>query len=64
MGVKDELLNKLSLLFTFETLKIIGIIHNTSGGIYFNLYVRSGPEVTKTFFMLNSIKHEILNAHK
>ena len=24
----------------------------------------SGPEVIKPFFMLNSVEHEILNAHK
>ena len=26
--------------------------------------MRSGPEVIKLFFMLNSTEHEILNAHK
>ena len=25
---------------------------------------RSGPDVIKFFFMLNSVEHEILNAHK
>ena len=28
------------------------------------LPVRSGPEVIKLFFMLNSVEHKILNAHK
>ena len=26
--------------------------------------VKSGPEVIKLFFVLNSLEHEILNAHK
>ena len=43
MGIKGEILNLLSLLSTFQTLKIIGYIHNTSGGSFFfsNLYVWS-----------------------
>ena len=45
MGIKGEILNQLLLLSTFQTLKIIGFIHNTSGGSFFflssNLYVWS-----------------------
>ena len=48
MGIKGEIINLLSLLSTFQTLKIIGFIQNTSGGIFFffffffpNLYVWS-----------------------
>ena len=26
--------------------------------------MEAGPEVIKLFFMLNSVEHEILNAHK
>ena len=26
--------------------------------------LKPGPEVIKNFFMLNSVEHEILNAHK
>ena len=39
IGIKGEILNYLSLLSTFQTLKIIGFIHNTSGGSFFYLFV-------------------------
>ena len=29
-----------------------------------SLVVKTGPEVIKLFFMLNSVEYEILNAHK
>ena len=44
MGIKGEILNYLSLLSTFQTLKITGVIYNTSGSRFFfssNLYVWS-----------------------
>ena len=74
MGIKGEILNYLSLLSTSQTLKIIGFIHNTSGGSFFfffssNLYVWSdllceyAPEEPRTRLVDNDDLGEKCNTN-
>ena len=63
IAVLDSLLNDKYQLY--HSL-LHGSLLNDKYQLYHSLLhgLRSGPEVIKLFFMLNSDEHEILNAHK
>ena len=57
--MNKKIVNLVVFIFFFQFLLVISNVH-----VLGNKNYEPGPEVTKLFFMLNSVEHEILNAHK